>query len=268
MNIELADIHCHILPGIDDGPAGMGETVEMARVYLSLGYSHVIATPHVENIFHGTEDIYALTNRVQDLFLDMGLPLTVLPGAEVLINPDLPRLFQEKALPTLNRTRYVLIEFPIFDPFPDYAEGVFFQLITQGLIPIVAHPERNRCFQQKGELLLRLINHGALLQVDQGSLIGANGEEALETARQLIRTSLVSFVASNLHRAPFKRAYYRSQRERMLKAWNQVRRLTGRKGQEEMYFSNPEALINNIPMAVMLEPQNDSFLKKFKNLLP
>lgn len=268
MNIELADIHCHILPGIDDGPAGMGETVEMARVYLSLGYSHVIATPHVENIFHGREDIHALADRVQDLLLDMGLPLTVLPGAEVLINPDLPRLFQEKALPTLNRTRYVLIEFPIFDPFPDYAEGVFFQLVTQGLIPIIAHPERNRCFQQQGEILLRLINHGALLQVDQGSLVGTYGEEAQETARRLLRTSVVSFVASNMHRAPFKRSYYRTQREGMLTAWNQVRRMSGRKGLEEIYFTNPDALIKNIPMAVMLEPQNESFLKRFRNLLP
>jgi protein-tyrosine phosphatase len=268
MSIELADIHCHILPGIDDGPAGMGETVEMARVYLALGYSHVIATPHVENIFQGREDICALTDRVQDLFLDMGLPLTVLPGAEVLINPDLPRLFQEKALPTLNRTRYVLIEFPIFDPFPEYAEGVFFQLVTQGLIPIIAHPERNRCFQQDGTLLLRLVNHGALLQVDQGSLTGACGQEALEAARQLLRNSVVSFVASNVHKAPFKRSHYQVQREGMLAAWNQVRRLAGRQGLEEIYFSNPEALIKNIPMAVMLEAKDSSLLKRFKNLLP
>ena len=268
MNIELADIHCHILPGVDDGPAGMGETVEMARIYLSLGYSHVIATPHVMNIFHSMDDIYSMTRRLQDLLLDMGMALTVLPGAEVLIDPDLPRLFQEKALPTLNRTRYTLIEFPIFEPFPDYAEKVFFQLITQGLIPIVAHPERTRCFQQDPELLVGMVSRGALLQVDQGSLIGSYGREALDTASMLLRASLVSFVASNMHRAPFHRTYVYTQRERMREAWKQVQRLAGREGVREIYFENPDLLIKDVPMAVRTDFQKDSLLNKVKNLLP
>ncbi len=269
MTIELADIHCHILPGIDDGPAGMGETVDMARVLLALGYSHVIATPHVQNIFHNVEDIYELTARVQDLLLDMGLPLTVLPGAEALINPDLPELFSQKAIPTLNRTRYALIEFPIFEPFPEYTEGVFFQLIKQGLIPIIAHPERNRCFQQDIGLVGRLIKHGALVQLDQNSLTGAYGQEALEVGRQLLRSNAVSFVSSNLHRVSFKRSYTGLQREKMVTAWHRVRKIAGRQGLDEIYFENPDCLIKNIPMAVRMDESNGfGLLDKVKKLFP
>ncbi len=252
MSIYLADIHCHILPGFDDGPAGITEALELARAYSRLGYSHVIATPHLQNIYDVEEDLYEQVERLQNYVLDVGIDLDILPGAEILLSPDLPVLLKEKALPTLNRTRYVLTELPLFEPFPDYAEGIYYKLLTEGYIPILAHPERNRCFSKKPELLEHLVELGVLLQVDTASLAGNAGGGALNTARYLLKRQLVSFISNNLHGSHGKGEIARLQ---MSTAWSRAKRYGQRNKLEEVFFNNPENLIRNIPISQALGPQ-------------
>lgn len=265
MTVKLADIHCHILPGFDDGPTGMPEALDMARVYATLGYSHIIATPHLQNIFVENEDISQRTVSLQNAIFEADIDLIVLSGAEIMLCPDLLNLIKEKKLPTLNGTRYVLIDLPIFEPFPEYAEVTFFSLLTQGYIPILAHPERNRCFWKEPGLLGKLVGLGVLLQIDSSSLAGSGGRGAFDTARYLLNRRLVSFLSNNLHNAAGRGGVAHSW---MSSAWKGVKRYSGKQKRDEIYYVNPEHLIKDIPISEVMEHnRRPGLMGKLLNIL-
>ncbi len=229
----FCDIHCHLLPGVDDGAVSWEETLAMARLAVADGISTVVVTPHqfggcAEN--HG-ELIRAQTTRLQQFLLQQEVPLRVLPGAEVRIEPDLVRKLQSGQLLTLaDRRRHVLLELPseIYLPL----DRLVYQLGAVGMVGILAHPERNLGIVRQPRVLEPLIEAGCLLQVTAGSLIGAFGPEVQELTQRLVRQQLVHFVATDAHGT-------KSRRPLLRRAFDCVARLAGEATAVDLCCRNP-----------------------------
>jgi protein-tyrosine phosphatase len=198
----MIDLHCHILPGIDDGPARPQDAVRMARKAVQDGIRAVVATPHGtdwEDVRAGGEPaLRAEIARLQVELRREELELEILPGMEVHLLPETPAMYRDNRLVTLNSSRYILIEFPIHS-FPLYAEDTLFELQLLHLVPVIAHAERYPALASKPELFERMVTRGILLQITAGSLLGHYGARARETAEMLIGRRMAHVIASDAH---------------------------------------------------------------------
>lgn len=205
--VTFTDIHCHLVPGIDDGAADLATALAMARQAVEDGTTTVIATPHqLGGNRHISAD--AIRGGVSTLKRELetaGIPLTVLPGADVRIEPELPALLKAGEVVTLaDRGRHVLLELPhdIYVPI----EPLLQSLHKQGLTGILSHPERNRGLMAAPQIIESLVARGCLMQITAGSLLGSFGSTAKRIATSCVQKRLVHFVASDAHdtvRRPF-----------------------------------------------------------------
>lgn len=196
----MIDIHCHILPGIDDGAATIEDTLEMARAAVKEGITTIIATPHHKNNqFNNLKSsILTKVNDLNTVLKQENIPLTVLPGQEVRIYGEVLEDYYKEEILTLNHTQYLFIEFPS-SSVPRYAERLLYELQTEGIIPIIVHPERNKELQEKPDLLYQFVKNGALTQVTASSVAGYFGKNVKKFSEQLIEHNLTHFVASDAH---------------------------------------------------------------------
>lgn len=191
----MIDVHCHILPGVDDdGPGLLEDVLEMARIAVADGIRQIVATPHIKEVIHPPEFIREQVTRFNAELEKNGIELEVVPGAEVsaLLNVSLLEQY------TLNGSDYVLLEFP-HTHLPQNAAQIVFDAQLAGLIPIIPHPERNPSVVRRPELLLQLVEAGALVQLTAESLTGGFGPEARACARYLLQQRAVHFLATDAH---------------------------------------------------------------------
>jgi protein-tyrosine phosphatase len=197
----MIDIHVHILPGIDDGPATMEESLEMARIAVEDGIHTIIATPHsLDGVhFNRRSDILSACAELNAALGKHHIPLTLLPGSEARLSIEITDELEKGRLMTLNDTgRYISLELP--DQFISQATTIFIERLKDGnLTPIISHPERNPAIQQNVVLLSDLISAGALCQITADSLLGAFGPHALQCCEKLIELNMVHFMASDAH---------------------------------------------------------------------
>jgi protein-tyrosine phosphatase len=197
-----ADLHCHCLPGLDDGPATMEDAVRLCRSLVIDGISTVVATPHQLGRYEGQnsgrevrEAVDALTARLAE----QSIPLEVLPGAEVRIDERIPSLVRGGSVLTLADRVYLLLELPeigFIDPMP-----LIRVLTAEGVFVIIAHAERYPEVQRGSESVSAWIEAGAALQINAGSLVGRFGLRAEQTAWALIESQSRLLVASGAHDA-------------------------------------------------------------------
>lgn len=200
---ELVDIHVHILPGIDDGPGSLEESIEMAKVAKERGVSAIIATPHANRTFsNGKTLIEKKTTDLNKALKEANIEIEVYPGVEYRVSPDILSELEDGSLQTLANSQYLLIELP-FTEVPFYMEELVFQLKLKGLTPILAHPERTSAIQEQFERLERLVAQGCLIQVNAQSIGKRFGPERT-TALKIIKSGMAFAIASDGHDA-FKR---------------------------------------------------------------
>ncbi len=200
----MIDIHCHILPGVDDGSPGLAESLEMARMAADSGVTDIIATPHCNLPGQGPKNyrgpqLEESLRELQEGIRRLGIPLRVHPGAEVFCTPELPELLREQRLLTLNGSRYLLTEF-FFDESLVYMDRMLAAIWQQGLTPVLAHPERYDAVQQDPYIIRRWFESGYLIQMNKGSLLGRLGHRAQHCARWLLERGLIHLAASDAHR--------------------------------------------------------------------
>lgn len=203
----MIDIHVHILPGFDDGPDSMDDSLSMLRLAEKDGISKLIATPHsahLVNKSYGEGEIRAMAADLQRKAEVEGIKVELFPGVEVHLVADLDREFTQGKAFSLAGSRYLLLELP-FSTYPIFSEQVICNLRVRGLVPILAHPERLEYFQRDPELLKRLIRGGALTQVTAGSVTGDFGQRTRKFAELLLSQSLVHFLASDAHDGDYRR---------------------------------------------------------------
>jgi protein-tyrosine phosphatase len=196
----MIDTHLHILPGVDDGPETMQESIALARVLVQEGIHSAIATPHYNDEFprRSASEIRERVNDVQQELDRYNIPLRLFAGHEALINPGLVEDIHTGRLATLNNSRYLLLELWNGSWLPE-TEQVIFNLRAFDIVPVIAHPERYRAIQQDPNKLAALLEQGALAQVMAGSLVGIQGKMARRTAETLLKKRLIHCIASDAH---------------------------------------------------------------------
>lgn len=236
----MVDIHCHILPLVDDGPASVEHALQLAEQAVAEGVSRIIATPHLYHPQFETEDvdIQLTVNEFNVLLKQRDIPLIVYPGHEIRLIGELMESLEAGQALTLNESRYILIEFPS-SGIPSYARQVFAELISDGYIPIIAHPEKNKAIIQNPSLLFELISNGAISQVTCASLIGKYGKDVQCFAIALLENGLAHLVASDAHHLE-KRPFYWKQCERMLEKTLEEWLI------DEIYENNEAVLLNKL----------------------
>lgn len=197
----MIDIHCHILPGADDGADSVEESLAMVRMAVADGIRTIVATPHTLNgVYQNSRtQIVDRVRQLQAAVDEAGLPLTLCPGSDVHICAGMAECVKNGQMTTLNDTgKYMLVEFPGQSIPPGYEEELF-QLRLNGITSIVTHPERHPVLRNRLELMAELCRTGCLVQVTAMSVTGAFGTEAMESAHQMIRRRLVHFIATDAH---------------------------------------------------------------------
>lgn len=197
----MIDIHCHLLPGIDDGPKSWDESIQMARMAAADGITGTVTTPHwIQGTSWQPEPatVRSMVDEMNSRLAAEGIDFTVYPGMEIGIIPDLPKVFSEGRLLSLAEGDFILIEIPFYT-LPLGIEEVIFGLKMQGLKPVLAHPERNREFQGAPKRIMDFLKLGALVQVTAGSLCGGFGESAKKCSIEFAKLGAIHFVASDAH---------------------------------------------------------------------
>ena len=203
----MIDLHCHILPGVDDGPADIGESLDMARLAVLDGIHTIVATPHSHNgmYVNAHDDICRRVREINRMLADAGIQLTVLSGAEEHIRPELGHAGMPGNISTINDNgRYVLVEFP-FMTVPNGAGEVLLRMYRGGVRPVLAHPERNAAIQKNMDILYPLVESGCLTQITAMSLTGELGEPAMACACRMVELRLAHVIASDAHSAGNRR---------------------------------------------------------------
>ena len=204
--VAVIDLHCHLLPVVDDGPPTLAESIAMARLAYDDGVRSVAVTPHsggwLER-YRGPEVAETMRSQVRALeeaLHQAGIALTLYPGMEVDFDPDLPQQLLAGQVQPLGNGPYFLMELPAFQ-YSLHLEQTLFQVQLQGWRPVLAHVERYLYVQENPDLLAPLVQRGVVVQITARNLAGAAGPETREIARKLLRRGLVHVLASDGHRA-------------------------------------------------------------------
>lgn len=197
----MIDLHCHILPGVDDGPPDVSAALEMANAAVEAGITHIYATPHhLNGRFENSKvEIIDGAIRINNLFRAENIPLTVHPGQELRIHQELLHSLDRNEVLTLdNNGGYLLLELPSGD-VPVYTQDVVYELLLKEITPIIVHPERNRAIIENPEILYNLVQEGALTQVTSGSILGQFSKRVKTFSEKLIEHHLAHFIATDAH---------------------------------------------------------------------
>jgi protein-tyrosine phosphatase len=215
MSVSFADIHCHFLPGIDDGPRDWSQALAMARMAVADGMTTIIATPHQLGTFsknHAAE-IRQLAAEFQRQLRAEGIPLEVRPGGEIRIQPGLTgKLDADEVLTLGDHHRHVLLELPheVYIPI----EGLIRDLADRQLTIILAHPERNGGLLNDPDLVAPLVDAGCLMQLTAGSLCGIHGSHAQQLGEWILAEGLAHFIATDAHDTRARRPLFSQAFER------------------------------------------------------
>lgn len=244
----LVDIHCHLLPGIDDGSKDWQTSLKLARAAVKDGVTHAVVTPHTLNgrYINHKQDIIKLTDEFQQRLDEADIPLTVFPGQEVRLSGDLPQALADDDILFLDEdSKYMLLEFPS-DDVPAYAKDMIFKVMQRGITPVIVHPERNQRILDEPTILQELIEQGCLVQITASSYMGTFGKEIEDVSRKFIQAGQCACFASDAHDLPKRQYQYRE-------ALEKLRQEFGSDLAQE-YQVNARALVNGDPVELHWRP--------------
>ncbi len=241
----MIDLHCHILPGLDDGPSSLEESLEMCRIAVEDGIHTIVATPHMLNGMFpvGRKDVL---EGVQDLSKALGaasIPLQVLPGADVHLDRSVPGSLDRGELVTIaDLGRHLLLELPQ-DIVPEGTGELLFQIQLKGITPIITHPERNIAIQQKPSILNDLVDAGCLTQITAGSLTGAFGARVRECTLRMLRSRTAHLVSTDAHNTGRRSP-------RLSEAMRLVEQEAGEEEAERIFKTRPAGILEGVHVEV------------------
>jgi protein-tyrosine phosphatase len=234
----MIDLHCHILPGLDDGPRTLNEALSMCQAAVADGIKVIVAAPHFKPGTYsfngpGLLELVEVFNRAVQM---EELDLTILPGAEIAVSPEMVSHLQDgRHLTINNQGRYFLTEFSPWSIPPDW-EAFLLSFLSSDMVPIIAHPERNAWFIRHPDALASAVSQGILVQVTAMSITGGFGTEVQDFSLQLLKENLVQVIASDGHSAEYRPPVLR---QAVLLAANIIG------------LERAEALVTTIPRAII-----------------
>ena len=234
----MIDIHAHIIPALDDGPADMEASIGLGRFAEHEGIQAIIATSHsVEAASVGYKGMRARLEEVRVAWREAGVDVKLALGVEIFLRPDTVDDLKARRLWTLAGSRYVLVEVP-YQPWPIYADDALFALQLAGYVPILAHPERYTAIQAEPYKMYELAERGVLAQVTAAALLGEHGGPTKKSAEMLLQYNLAQFIATDAHSVRWRSPRVR---EALLLAEEMV----GREQVGMMVHDNPARVLAN-----------------------
>ena len=199
----MIDLHCHILPGVDDGARTMTDALDLVRAAIDDGITGAVVTPHVyPGVWdNGQANLRLALRALQNAIVANDLPFTVVLGAELRLHPETLARVTLRRLPLIGRfegSDVALIELPD-GAIPPGSLQACESLVAAGIRPMIAHPERNKDVMRDPARILPFVDLGCLLQVTAASVIGQFGEAALACAHDLLSRGVVTVLASDMH---------------------------------------------------------------------
>ena len=213
----VVDIHCHILPGVDDGAKTSKSTMRMLKIAAEEGTDVIIATPHfvngteLEKVVDMKRRYIAVKRWMAENYPEMQLYL----GNELFYSDGIVEALEQKVAMTINNTRYVLVEFPIYAEFA-YVRNAVQNLLYAGYIPVIAHVERYEEMHKKS-YIEELVEMGAYIQVNASSVVGKHGFKIKHYVKKLLKADLVHFVGTDAHGSKHRRPEMQECRDYLVK---------------------------------------------------
>lgn len=236
--MPVVDLHCHILPGIDDGSKDWETSLKLAQDAVDDGITHALCTPHTLNgrYLNHKADVIKLTEEFQDKIDQAGIPLTVFPGHEVRLSGGLlEALDNDDILFCDEDGQYMLLELPS-NEVPHYTKNMVFQLQQKGITPIIVHPERNNEILEEPTKLQEFLEMGVLVQITASSYTGIFGKKIEDCSREFIKAGQCAFFASDAHDLPKREYQMHAAMDKLAKEFGEDKR--------QEYLSNAQKVIN------------------------
>jgi protein-tyrosine phosphatase len=197
----MIDVHSHILFDIDDGSKSIEESIQILKEYEKNGINSIILTPHY--IYEG---IYQVTNKekikkyneLKNSIEKEKINIKVYLGNEIYACDNILQLLEEDKIMSLNNSRYVLIEFPIYVENKQ-SYNIIYNLVLSGYVPVIAHPERYKYVWEDFNILNKYIENGALLQINKDSFFGKYGKNAKKIVKKIIKKRLATCIGTDIH---------------------------------------------------------------------
>jgi protein-tyrosine phosphatase len=241
----MVDIHCHLLPGLDDGPDSLEESLHMAEMAIGDGITHVVATPHASDRYKFLPDL--VRKRRDELQALVGTRLHIATGCDFHLSyENLLDLRRAPANYTLNQKNYLLVEFADFS-IPPTMDQTLHEMCLSGLRPIVTHPERNALLRAHPARLVKWMRLGCTVQVTALSLQGRFGESARLAADLLLDKNAIHFFASDAHNLKGRPLVLRE-------SYEEVARRKGPRVAEALFRENPLAAVEGRELPYLPEP--------------
>ncbi|MGI6245956.1 MAG: tyrosine-protein phosphatase [Pseudochelatococcus sp.] len=239
----MIDLHCHLLPGIDDGANDVGISVEMARMASADGVRTIACTPHIVPGLYNNE-AEGITREVEALrraLDEAGVALELVVGADVHVDPELVVRLKAGVVPTIGGSRYFLLEPPHHVLPPNFIQFCR-RLIEAGYIPVLTHPERLTWVEAHYDVIEAVNAEGVLLQITAGSLMGSFGRSAQYYAERLLSEERVDLIASDAHNVS-------SRPPTLSVAYAEVERRCGAAEAERLFTVVPSQILKNEVLA-------------------
>ena len=245
----MVDIHCHILPGLDDGADSLETAVQMAEMAIAGGVTHVVGTPHANSQYKFDPEL--IRQRRDELQSAIGERLVLATGCDFHLNyENLQDLHKNPQKYTINQKHYLLVEFDDF-AIPPSMDDTLHQLALAGLSAIITHPERNSMLRSKPERMYRWLHQGCYAQITAHSLLGRFGSAAQHRAEQWLDEERVHFVASDAHNL-------KGRPLQLCDAFDVVAKRRGKDVAQALFRDNPLAAFEGRPLPYEPEQHDPS----------
>jgi protein-tyrosine phosphatase len=240
----VIDIHCHILPGLDDGAADLDTSLEMARIAIADGIATIACTPHVfAGVYENSADtIEAAVSFLEERLAMTGIDLALVAGADVHVAPDLVGRLESGEVPRLNESRYFLFE-PPHDILPPRLDSFLFSVMAAGFTPVLTHPERLAWIEQHYPLIQTLAGSGVVMQLTAGSLTGLFRRRARYWSERMIDEGIAHVVASDAHDTQARPPVMSPARDMVAARW-------GDEAAKRLFLTNPSYILENMDLPV------------------
>jgi protein-tyrosine phosphatase len=249
----MIDLHCHMLPGIDDGAKDLDTALEMARIAVADGIRVTACTPHIYPGLY--ENTAAGIRRAVEQFRahlgEAGIGLEITFGADIQIVPHLAYGLTSGQMPTLHASRYFLFE-PPHHVAPPLMIDLVFNVLASGFVPVITHPERLVWIDEQYPMIAKAVRAGAWVQVTGGALTGRFGRGPRYWAEKLLDAGLVHILATDSHGPKYRPPLLAEAREAAVE-W------VGEAEAEQLVFARPFAILQNIAPSEIGLPCPDSF---------
>ena len=249
----MIDIHSHILPGIDDGSESWDMTLEMCRMAIKDGITHMVATPHADDTYAYSRD--HVREAITELDAKIGEELAFSIGCDFHLSAEnIEDAIAHPQRYTIASKQYLLVELSDYGISPQVNEGLF-KLQAAGMVPIITHPERNAILRRAPERILQWVDAGCLVQVTASAVTGSWGDTARRIAMWLLENDAVHVFASDAHDDKHRKPI-------LSEARDAVSKRLGADLARALVQDNPEAIISGQPLPLPQRAQRRTMGQK------